>query len=111
MVVDGYEPCLVAVAYFEAGVGRNGLNRTILSTIAQWQEIVQLPAIIGADFNMSPKTLLDSTYVVRSGLCPVAPAVATYPTAKTATTIDYFLMATSFSEQVLEVEVLTDDDY
>jgi hypothetical protein len=69
---------------------------------------VQLPAIIGADFNLSPKTLLDSTYVVRSGLCPIAPSTATYRTAKTATILDYFLMGTSFAERVLTVEVLTD---
>ena len=73
MVVDGYEPCLVAVAYFEVGVGLNEINRTILSTLAQWQETVQLPAIIGADFNFAPKVLVESTYVVRSGLCPAAP--------------------------------------
>ena len=108
MDADGLEPCLVVSSYFEVGVGLNELNRAILSQIAQWHEATQLPAIIGADFNISPKVIQESSFPTRSGLHPIAPSTATHHTAKAASTLDYFLMASGFAERVVGVTVLRD---
>ncbi len=102
------EPCLIIVAYFEANVGLNVTNRGLLSTIAQWQEAARLPALIGADFNVAPKVIHESNFCTRSGLHTVVPSDPTYRTAKSATTLDYFLLATPFAERVVSVRTLTD---
>ena len=106
MVTPVLEPCLVIAAYFEANVGLNATNRGLLSTIAQWQDATQTPVILGADFNVSPKTLYASDFPTRSGLRPVVPNDPTYKTSKTATTLDFFLLATPFADRVTDVTVL-----
>ncbi len=108
MSAGSLEPCLVVAAYFEVNVGLNHTNCSLLSTVAQWQEAYQTPAIIGADFNLSPRTLSDSNFITRSGLLPIVASDATYRTAKTASILDYFLMAAPFAERVTTVRVLKD---
>ncbi len=101
-------PCLLVCAYLEVNVGMNETNRTILSTIAQWQEATQLPVVAGADFNLAPRTLANSDFPTRSGLQLVAPDLPTYRTSKSATTIDFFMLASVFAERVTGIQVLKD---
>ncbi len=47
LVAPGLEPTLLVSAYLQAGGGLNQLNRTLLSTLAQWQETAQAPILVG----------------------------------------------------------------
>ncbi len=56
MELGGMDPIILAAAYLEVGVGLNAVNRSILSTIAQWQEAASLPVLVGGDFNVPPRS-------------------------------------------------------
>ena len=58
--------------------------------------------------DFKPKAILSTDYTTRAGVTVVAPQQATYRTAKTATTLDYFLMAAAFAERVTHVRALKD---
>ncbi len=45
--VTGLPTMMLVSAYFQAAVGLNKLNRTLLATVASWQEEQRLPVLIG----------------------------------------------------------------
>ena len=47
LAMGGMEPLIIVSAYLQAGVGLNEQNMQALSTIAQWQELEQLPVLAG----------------------------------------------------------------
>ena len=87
--IGGLEPFIAVSAYLQAGVGLNALNLTLLSTLAQWQEQLQLPLLGGCDFNVPPQTIGKTDFTARSGMWVVPPRAATYKTSTAAAEIDY----------------------
>ena len=94
------EPLIVASAYLQAGVGLNEVNLRILSTLAQWQEQLQLPVLAGGDFNVPPHSLGRTDFPARSGMMIVSPGVPTYKTAAVATELDYFVATRCLAERM-----------
>ncbi len=45
--VTGLPTMLLASVYFQAAAGLNKLNRTLLATVASWQEEQRLPVLLG----------------------------------------------------------------
>ena len=104
----GQAPMLVGAAYLEAGVGLNLLNRQLLAQIVMWQEICQLPVLVGLDANIASTTLLRSEFWSRSPLQVVAPREPTRTNSRSASTIDYMLCSRCLGAQVESVKVLRD---
>ncbi len=108
LAVSGLPEMLVVCIYMEAGVGLNRLNRTLLATAASWQEEMRLPILMGGDFNVRPRTLQNTDFLARASMTLLAPSLATYRTAKSATVIDYFIASGSIAEQVATCQTLRD---
>ncbi len=104
--VLGQEPMLVGAAYLESGVGLNLLNRELLAQVAMWQEIYQLPVLVGADANIPSTTLLKSEFWSRSPLQVVAPREPTRTNSRSASVIDYILCSRCLGAQVESCQVL-----
>ena len=108
LAVSGLPETLRVCVYMEVGVGLNRLSRTLLATAAAWQEETRLPILMGGDFNVKPKTLQCTDFLVRAGMTLLAPSQATYRTAKSANVIDYFVASGSIAEQVATCTTLRD---
>ncbi len=108
LAMGGTEPLVIVSAYLQAGVGLNELNMQALSTIAQWQELVQLPVLAGGDFNVPPNAIDKTDFSARSGMIVLTPGAATYRTAQAATEIDYFLVTRSVAERMRRPQLLDD---
>ncbi len=104
LTASGLEPMLLVSAYFQAAVGLNETNRTLLATVAQWQEIAQLPVIMGGDFNLKPDLLHDAQFFARSGMRIVAPREATHRTRSSTSVIDFFVMSSCLHERVASIQ-------
>jgi hypothetical protein len=100
------DPIIAASAYLQAGGGMGETNRTVLSTLARWQDEAQLPLLVGGDFNLNPAKILESDFAVRSGTQIFAPSCSTYRTTKARTTIDYFLVSSSLSNKLQRCQVI-----
>ena len=98
--LPGVDPFLVASAYLRAGGGLGRTNRTILATLARWQDEAQLPVFVGGDFNLHPSQVLDTDFASRSGTQVLAPRSSTYRTSKARTTIDYFIVSSCLSNKL-----------
>ncbi len=83
--------------YCEAVSGLSPTNRALLAQIAVLQHESRLPIIAGGDFNMLPKVLLTSDFLVRSNLRVAAPQRATCVTKQASRVIDYYLMSRRWS--------------
>ena len=99
---------ILASAYLQAGGGMNITNRTLLSTIAQWQESTQTPVLVGGDFNLKADLIRSTDYLVRGGLSLQVPRGPTYRTASCRTTIDYYLVSTCLCNKLQKCQVLSD---
>ncbi len=88
VAIEGRPPMLVASLYLQAAVGLNPLNKAVLATAAHWQEALQLPTLIGGDFNVKPQTMNNSTLFTSSGLSILAPEECSYRSTKSRSTID-----------------------
>jgi exonuclease III len=107
LAAPGLEPTLIVAVYLQAGGGLNATNRTLLATVAQWQEREQSPTLVGGDFNLREEQVSSKDFLVRSGTALIAPRGATYRTAKCKTTIDYFVLSQCLSNKVQSCQVLT----
>ncbi len=109
--VGGLEPLVMVSAYFQAGVGMNELNRTLLSKLAQWQEQLQLPVLAGGTFNVPPHAIGRADFCARSGFVLTAPSEPTYRTyrsSRASTRIDYFVVTKCLGERIAVPTVLVD---
>ena len=78
LVAPGLTPTIVAAVYLQAGGGLNQTNRSLLATLAQWQESAQLPILAGGDFNLRPEQIQPTDFLTRSGLQLLVPRGPTY---------------------------------
>ncbi len=108
VAIEGMPPILVTSLYLQAAVGLNPLNKAILATAAHWQEALQLPTLIGGDFNVKPQIMNHSTFFLRSGLSLLAPEINAYRNAKTRSTIDYYLVSKCLADDVVHCRTLSD---
>ena len=107
LAAPGLESVLVVAAYLQAGGGLNATNRTLLSTVAQWQEREQRPTIVGGDFNLKAEQISSTDFLTRSGMSISAPRSPTYRTSKCATIIDFFATPGCISNKVQGCSVLS----
>ncbi len=107
VAVSGIPDFLLVNVYLQAAVGLNQLNKTILATVAMWQEEARLPVLAGGDFNIPAARLQASDYVVGSGMEIIAPREPTYRTTKSRSTIDYYLVPKGLGEQVQSCHTLS----
>ena len=77
----GLEPMILVSAYLQAGGGLNRTNRTLLATMAQWQEEARAPILVGGDFNLRPDQVRSTDFLARGGLTLMVPSSATYRTS------------------------------
>ncbi len=106
LTAPGLERTLVVAAYLQAGGGLNHTNRTLLATLAQWQEEVQAPILAGGDFNLRPEQVQSTDFLTRSGLQLVVPPGPTYRTSKSCSTIDYYIASQCICNKLHGCDVL-----
>ena len=107
LVAPGLSPTILVSAYLQAGGGMNVTNRTLLSTIAQWQEETQAPVLAGGDFNIKADLIKGTDLLLRGGLSLVVPQGATYRTSACRTTIDYYMVSNCLLNKLQKCQVLS----
>ena len=65
--VTGLPTMLLVSADFQAAVGLNKLNRTLLATVAQWQEDLRLPILMGATSTSNLKPCMPRIFSLERG--------------------------------------------
>ncbi len=108
LVAPGLAPTILVSAYLQAGGGMNLTNRTLLSTIAQWQEEAQAPILVGGDFNVKADLIRGTDFLLRGGLTLLVPKGATYRTSASSTTIDYYLVSNCLCNKLQKCQVLSE---
>eukprot|EP00974_Lingulodinium_polyedra_P010080 968967-Lingulodinium_polyedra.AAC.1 len=93
------------VVYMAVGEGMSARNAEILASIMATVDSTGLPAIIGGDFNMSPKTLWQSGIPKQGNMTIMAPDGATCITGTSATVLDYFMVSMKYTQMVQGVKV------
>ena len=73
-----------------------------------WQEVCQLPVLVGLDANITSTTLLKSEFWGRSPLQVVSPREPARTNSRSASTIDYMLCSRCLGAQVESCDVLRD---
>ena len=104
--VVGFDPFILVSAYFQANGGLGEVNRSLLATIAQWQELEQTAIIVGGDFNVKPDLVARSGFLDRAAMDLKAPAGPTYRTSKSTSVIDYFMISKAVVHKIMGVQVL-----
>ncbi len=106
-MAPGLAPTILVSAYLQAGGGMNLTNRTLLSTIAQWQEEAQAPILVGGDFNVKADLIRGTDFLLRGGLTLLVPKGATYRTSASCTTIDYYMVSNCLCNKLQKCQVLS----
>ncbi len=109
LTVIGMDPILLVNVYFEDSRGLSELNRRLLSRLAVWQQEFTMSVLGGGDFNIPADQLAKADeFWSRARLQLIATTSPTYTTSKAATTIDYFVVSSVLTEQVISRDVLKD---
>ena len=95
----------IASVYLITGEGASPANLNILDGVHRRLTAIGGPRIIGGDFQMQPRELLDSGWPTSRGYVVVAGDRPTCVSTRTASTIDYFLVAAPCGELVRKIEV------
>ncbi len=87
-------PFVFVSAYFQDKIGLQADNLDLLSQFPLLQEASGRPVLVGADFDIQPKTIQNTDFQERAAMQVIAPSQATHFKGKPATVFDYFLGST-----------------
>ncbi len=106
----GFRPTLLVSAYLIDGKAMQSANKSILTKIGRCVEAQgdSCMAIVGGDFQSSPAEVDSSGFpqMMRGRVVTAPSARGTYRTARTATTIDFFVLSDELVDVVNEVKVV-----
>ncbi len=84
-------PFVLVSAYFQDKIGLQAANLDLLAQFPLLQEASGRPVLVGADFNIQPRTIQNTDYQERAAMQVIAPSQATHFKGKSARIFDYFL--------------------
>eukprot|EP00959_Pyramimonas_sp_CCMP1952_P104725 2189091-Pyramimonas_sp.AAC.1 len=78
----------------------------LLATAGEIQQQCQMPMMMGGDFNLTPTTLLQSDFVVRTTVRIHSTAKPTHVAKTSRSILDHFLVSEALDDRVVETSIL-----
>ena len=101
----GICPIILVSVYLQVGAGLNPANMQVLADIGNLVTGLQLPYIIGGDFNLVPAALTASGLLARIRATLVKTPKATCVTSRPRSVIDFFLVADDLSQAIAAIDI------